>query len=107
MEEEEEEKPLAAAVQGSKLDEPSPALTGRLSPWSELRAAAPEDKKPVAKETGAVAALTKEDEELAAVTQITRSPRQQVAADVAQGCIMETNKSTVKGRKNIITRKAP
>lgn len=42
--------------------------------------------------------LTKEDEELVAVTQITQSPRQQtpLMSDVVQGSIMENSKNAVK-----------
>lgn len=62
----------------------------------ELQAA--EDiKNGLMKETGKI--ITKEEEELVAVTQITQSPRQQMLliSDTVQGSIMESSKSTVKG----------
>lgn len=89
---EEDEKPL---LQGPKTNDSS-SVIGRLSPWAELQAT--EDvKKSVVKETSKM--LSKEDEELVAVTQITQSPRQQtpLMSDVVQGGVLENSKNTVKG----------
>lgn len=89
---EEDEKPL---LQSTKMNDSS-SLIGRLSPWVELQAAE-DSKKGVVKETGKM--ITKEEEELVAVTQITQSPRQQMPlmSDTIQGGIMESSKNTVKG----------
>lgn len=89
---EEDEKPL---LQGPETNDSS-SVIGRLSPWAELQAT--EDvKKSVVKETSKM--LSKEDEELVAVTQITQSPRQQtpLMSDVVQGGVLENSKNTVKG----------
>ncbi|KAJ3608291.1 hypothetical protein NHX12_025340, partial [Muraenolepis orangiensis] len=90
---EEDEKPIPL-IAGSKLNEP-PSLIGRLSPWTEVRAAE-DSRKGVVKETGPSG--TKEEPEPTAVTQVTRSPRQHHApllSDAVHGCIMESTKSTV------------
>lgn len=89
---EEDEKPL---MQGTKMNDSS-SLIGRLSPWVDLQAAE-DSKKGVVKETGKM--ITKEEEELVAVTQITQSPRQQtpLMSDIVQGSVIESSKNTVKG----------
>uniref|UniRef100_A0A3Q3VYN8 Probable JmjC domain-containing histone demethylation protein 2C n=1 Tax=Mola mola TaxID=94237 RepID=A0A3Q3VYN8_MOLML len=72
----------------------SSTLIGRLSPWVELQAVE-DSKKGVVKETGKM--ITKEEEDLVAVTHITQSPQQQMALDTVQGGIIESSKHTMKG----------
>ncbi|XP_034021083.1 probable JmjC domain-containing histone demethylation protein 2C [Thalassophryne amazonica] len=88
---EEDVKPL---IDGSRISDSS-SLIGRLSPWSELQATEA-SKIGVVKETSKI--ITKEEEELVAITQITQSPRQQVALlpDSIHGGIVESCKTSVK-----------
>ncbi|XP_024153899.1 probable JmjC domain-containing histone demethylation protein 2C isoform X2 [Oryzias melastigma] len=89
--EEEEEKP---GVKGPKMNDSS-SLVGHLSPWADMEAAE-KLKKSVLKDS--VKMMTKEEEELVAVTQITQSPLQQsqLMVDMSQGGAMENIKNTVK-----------
>lgn len=89
---EEEEKTL---TQAAKMNDSS-SHVGRLSPWAELQST--EDGNKAVKETSKI--ITKEEEELVAVTQITQSPRQQMPlmSDTIQATIIESSKNTVKGK---------
>uniref|UniRef100_A0A3P9JE77 Probable JmjC domain-containing histone demethylation protein 2C n=1 Tax=Oryzias latipes TaxID=8090 RepID=A0A3P9JE77_ORYLA len=89
--EEEEEKP---GMKGPKMNDSS-SLVGHLSPWADMEAAE-KLKKSVLKES--VKMMTKEEEELVAVTQITQSPLQpsQLMVDMSQGGALESVKNAVK-----------
>lgn len=88
---EEDEKPLR--LQNADVTDSSSAID-QLSPWADLQATE-ENKKAVVKEMGKI--ITKEEEELVAVTQITQLPRQQIPlmSDSFQGSVI--GKNTVKG----------
>lgn len=87
LKKEEDEKPLR--VQSTNSSDSS-SVFDRLSPWVDLQATE-ENKKAVVKEIGKM--ITKEEEELVAVTQITQLPRQQISlmGDSVQGSIIGRN----------------
>lgn len=87
LKKEEDEKPLR--VQSTNSSDSS-SVIDRLSPWVDLQVTE-ENKKAVVKEIGKM--ITKEEEELVAVTQITQLPRQQISlmGDSVQGSIIGRN----------------
>lgn len=87
LKKEEEEKPLR--VQSTNNSDSS-SVIDRLSPWMDLQATE-ENKKVAVKEIGKM--ITKEEEELVAVTQITQLPRHQIPliCDSVQGSIIGKN----------------
>lgn len=87
LKKEENEKPLH--VQSTNSSDSS-SVIDRLSPWVDLQATE-ENKKAAGKEIGKM--ITKEEEELVAVTQITQLPRQQIPlmCDSVQGSIIGKN----------------
>lgn len=87
LKKEEDEKPLC--VQSTNSNDSS-SVIDRLSPWVDLQATQ-ENKKAVIKEISKM--ITKEEEELVAVTQITQLRSQQISlmCDSVQGSIIGKN----------------